>query len=1114
MEEIQKINYTLKLKVKETKMTRWFYLFISFVLFFLFSNQCLAQQQREYKSGQILVRFSVTRPDLPNVKMSTDDKKQILSSLGDGSTHEELNIVPGLSIVKLPADLNVEDAITKLNGTKGVIYAQPDYIITIDSTIPNDQNFPQQWALNNTGQTGGTPGADINAIRAWDIATGSRNQIIVAVIDTGIDYTHPDLAPNMWVNEAELNGQPGVDDDNDGVVDDIYGYNSIDGSGDPMDDFFHGTHCAGIIGAVGNNGLGVSGVCWNVKLMAVKFLDSSGSGLTSNAIKCIQYAVNKGANVLSNSWAGGPYDQALKDAIDAAGAQGVLFVAAAGNSAGNNDNTPAYPATYDCNNIISVLSTDHNDAMSYFSCYGLTTVDIGAPGSNILSTFPTYQTTAMKSDGFPTYYATISGTSMATPHVSGACALVWSQNPLLSATDVKNIIMTSVDPIPSLSDKCVSGGRLNIYKALQKVEVGAYLSLDSNSYNCQDQILIRLVDAQLSGQLTQDVVVTTDGDDSETLTLQTTDPNSPSGTFTGTITTDNASVVAGDGILQVSNGNTVTVTYNDANDGSGNPTTIEATASIDCVSPTVNSVTWDVTPCDITVHIKTSEPTTATVYATKNGCGSPTHEITKNDPLMTTTHNIDITTGFTYNTAYYFFVEVTDASGNVTIVDNHGTCYRFTTPAFPFSGSGTVADPYQIKTAAQLNQIGLLPCKWNSCFKLLADINMASQRQYNVIGKYTSNTPFTGVFDGNKHKISNLTYHTSNTEGAGLFGYVSYPGQVKNLALLNVDINAPTCAGGLAGYNYYYGQITNCYTTGKVSGISYIGGLVGYDYDSIVTSCYSTAKVTGFKGGTFTGGLVGVDSFGTFSRCFGRGTVAGDTYVGGLVGYGYYSIITDCNSVGSVTGSTYGTGGLIGGTGLGIIKRCYSNGTVTGSHDSTGGFVGLNEYGDIRNSHSAAVVKGLNTTGGFVGFNLFSSLSACYATGSVTVSTPANGTVAGGLIGYDQNSVTTNCYAWGKVAGQWYIGGLAGYSYTSTQKNCYSVGAVSGKSGYVGGLLGSITGGQCKGCYWNTQTSGQKKSFGGTGYNTANMMNKAKYTGWNFSTIWTIVNGFTYPTLR
>jgi hypothetical protein len=318
--------------------------------------------------------------------------------------------------------------------------------------------------MHNTGQSGGVVDADIDAPEAWDISTNSSN-LIVAVIDTGVDYTHPDLAANMWTNTVERNGSPGVDDDGNGYIDDIYGYDFYNSDGNPMDDHGHGTHVSGTIGAVGNNGQGVAGVCWTAKIMALKFIGSGGSGYDSDAIDCIEYAVQMGAKVTSNSWGGGSYSQALKDAIDAAGAAGVLFVAAAGNDARNNDVFPHYPSSFDSANIIAVLSTDKYDVKSSFSCYGAVSVDLGAPGSNIYSCIPGSQ------------YTYMNGTSMATPHVSGACALVWSVCPYLSSAAIKDIILQTTDPLPALDGLCVSGGRLNLYNALAEAET-AWMEFD------------------------------------------------------------------------------------------------------------------------------------------------------------------------------------------------------------------------------------------------------------------------------------------------------------------------------------------------------------------------------------------------------------------------------------------------------------------------------------------------------------------------------------------------------------------------------------------------------------------------------------------------------------
>jgi hypothetical protein len=366
-------------------------------------------------------------------------------------------IVPGLTAVKLPPHMTVEDALQRFDKANGILYAQPNYRLKASWTFPNDSRFAELWGMHNTGQTGGTADADIDAPEAWDITTGS-NEIIVAVLDTGVDYTHSDLASNMWVNKDELNGDPGVDDDNNGYVDDIYGYDFVSNDGDPMDDHYHGTHVAGTIGAIGNNSEGVTGVCWDVKIMALKFLDETGGGWTDDAIACLEYAVLMGANVTNNSYGGSGYDAAFRETINIAGDAGQLFVAAAGNDDGqNNDSIPHYPSSYDCDSIIAVLSTDEDDNISSFSNYGPTSVDLGAPGSDILSC------------NLGGGYIYKSGTSMATPHVAGACALIWSVNPTLTITEVKNIILQTVDE--TLPGLCVSQGRLNLYNALMETTV-------------------------------------------------------------------------------------------------------------------------------------------------------------------------------------------------------------------------------------------------------------------------------------------------------------------------------------------------------------------------------------------------------------------------------------------------------------------------------------------------------------------------------------------------------------------------------------------------------------------------------------------------------------------
>ncbi len=333
-------------------------------------------------------------------------------------------------------------------------YAEPDFIAqaSVDPVTPNDASFALQWALHNTGQTGGVSGADIKAPEAWSTTLGSSS-IVVAVIDTGMDYTHPDLAANVWSNPDETAGD-GLDNDHDGYIDDTRGWNFYAGTNDPMDDHGHGSHTAGILGAVGGNATGISGVCQHVKIMPLKFLSASGSGSDSDAIEAIRYATAHHAVLSSNSWGGADFTQSMLEAIQEANTAGIGFIAAAGNAATNNDEIPSYPASFQSDNVISVAATNASDALSNFSNYGKTSVHLGAPGESIYSTY--------KAGG----YTTMSGTSMATPHVAGAAALLKSANQNLTFAQIKQALLTQTDALPSLNNKSISGGRLNVNKAL------------------------------------------------------------------------------------------------------------------------------------------------------------------------------------------------------------------------------------------------------------------------------------------------------------------------------------------------------------------------------------------------------------------------------------------------------------------------------------------------------------------------------------------------------------------------------------------------------------------------------------------------------------------------
>ncbi|MGB3511209.1 MAG: S8 family serine peptidase [Microcoleaceae cyanobacterium] len=399
-----------------------------------------------FESGQVIV------------KPSEDADISSLNSLKASLGATTINTTQELGIQLWSINGNVEDVIARNRNNPLLEFIEPNYTITVNTTFPNDPNFDELWGLHNTGQTGGTPDADIDAPEAWDIQTGGNN-VVVGVIDTGIDYTHPEIANNIWVNPGEI-ADNGIDDDENGYVDDVHGYDFAYGDSDPFDGDSHGTHVSGTIAAEGNNELGVVGVNWDADLMALKFLDDGGSGSTFNAILAIEYATMMGADLTNNSWGGGGFSQGLYDAIAAAGAADSLFIAAAGNDYGNdNDIFPSYPASYDLENIIAVASTDHNDNLSIFSNIGATSVDLGAPGSDIYSTVP--------GGG----YASFNGTSMATPHVSGVAALVLAENPDLSQEEVKEIILNSADPIDALDGITVTGARLNAFNAISEVGV-------------------------------------------------------------------------------------------------------------------------------------------------------------------------------------------------------------------------------------------------------------------------------------------------------------------------------------------------------------------------------------------------------------------------------------------------------------------------------------------------------------------------------------------------------------------------------------------------------------------------------------------------------------------
>ena len=375
----------------------------------------------------------------------------------------------GAKVIQIPQGKNNLELLAHLGALKeleGVEYAYPDYKIRI-ATIPNDSKFGNQWDFHNTGATTsagkGSIDADIDAPEAWEVSTGSR-AVIVGVLDTGMNYDHPDLKENVWNNPGEIGTDSsgndkstnGIDDDGNGFIDDFRGWDFVGNDNDPLDENGHGTHTAGTIGAVGNNGIGVAGINWQVSLVPLQIFDSSGSGDLSGAMAALEYATKMGFPITNNSWGGGEYTAAFEDLLKANRDAGSLFIAAAGNNGSDNDANPFYPASFQVDNVISVAASDNNDRFANFSNFGKNTVHLAAPGVDIFSTY-----------AWLDYYYE-SGTSMAAPHVAGAAALIKSIWPNLNYRKIKNRIIGSVDLIynPSFEGKTLTGGRLNLAAAV------------------------------------------------------------------------------------------------------------------------------------------------------------------------------------------------------------------------------------------------------------------------------------------------------------------------------------------------------------------------------------------------------------------------------------------------------------------------------------------------------------------------------------------------------------------------------------------------------------------------------------------------------------------------
>lgn len=414
--------------------------------------------EAQFVPGEVLVKVK------PGFKARFLAKKSILGA----EVKKEINLLHGNYLLLKSNAKSTSALVNELETLPEVAFAEPNYIYKISGfERAQDPMYGKLWGLKNTGSnepdrnggtssTPGVAGADVDAERAWKLTRGSK-KVVVAVIDTGIDYNHPDLKNNMWVNEKEIPGN-GIDDDGNGYIDDIHGWNAQRDNGNPMDGNAHGTHCAGTIGAE-HNDQGVAGVMANVRLMAIKFLSDEGSGSLADAVEAIDYATKMNVDVMSNSWGGGGYSQALFDAITAAKNKGIVFVAASGNDSANNDSRPSYPASYQVDNVISVASHTAQDTISSFSNIGKRSVHVAAPGSNVLSSVPNGQ------------YKVFSGTSMATPHVSGVIGLLLSQKGRMNVLQLRNRLMATTVPGAAYRKSTQGGGRVSAYNFLTDTRI-------------------------------------------------------------------------------------------------------------------------------------------------------------------------------------------------------------------------------------------------------------------------------------------------------------------------------------------------------------------------------------------------------------------------------------------------------------------------------------------------------------------------------------------------------------------------------------------------------------------------------------------------------------------
>lgn len=861
---------------------------------------------RDFKQIQILNK----RLEESNIKQLKDTELRLLKRQKRAPKNSRVPELDRIYKIKVEALNNqpLEQVVKAFNRSPDVEYAELNYTVTIDLQ-PNDTDFSIQWPLQK-----------INAQQAWDINTGS-NSVIVAVVDTGVDYNHRDISDNMWTDANGYHGRDYVNSDN---------Y--------PLDDHGHGTHCAGIIAAKGNNGKDIAGVCWNAKIMALKFLDSSGSGSTSNAVTAFYYAVNHGADIISNSWGTYDFSQTLQDAINYAYSQGVIIVAAAGNE--GQYYYPHYPSSME--HVISVASTDSSDHKASSSNYG-TLVNISAPGVNVLSLRAAGTSMGTPYDAYTTY---ASGTSMACPHVSGLLALMLSEYPVLSRDEILARLFDNADDI-SAANPAYAGrlgsGRINAYKSL-RFNSEATVKFNRTIYSCNDVVEIQIHDFDISGTGTQHLTLTTTNGDSETVTL-TEDANQP-WIFNGTISTTGSAVSQNDGLLEVSDGEIITAAYTDLNFGDSGPHIVQNTANIDCVPPNISHIAvHNVTSSGAMVRFQTNEPATARIRYGQN-CNNLCNIISEgNTPNQK--HDIYLP-GLISQTYYYFAIDVNDIAGNLSTDDNGGQCHSLTTSAPPF-GLHVPADYATIQAAVNAAPIG--GTIWLSDGTYTGPGNRAITYSGKAVTVRSENGPNDCIidcenisraftFDSGENAnavVEGITIRNGYAGGSSwedqcggaIHCYSSSP-TISNCVFMNN--HAVSYGGAILLGEYAYPSnsvIDNC--TFLNNSAQFGGGIFNNKGNQLITNCTFTGNLATYDSG---GGICcWQDSYATIENCQFKNNASWLNNRGGAIGCLLaYPLIKNCLFIDNFAmGSAYGGGGIYANHTHANIENCtfYGNTTTT-----------------------------------------------------------------------------------------------------------------------------------------------------------------------------------------